>query len=116
MYTCTSQYYNNIIATAHDNRNNDNNNNMYYYIMLKLITTKMIQVIIIIIIITIMTGRWQEVGVYVRGAQSSLSGDRACMNESTAEGCAVCTRYTQRRRRAGRGTSEWVGGWWRRLR
>lgn len=51
------------------------------------------------------------VGVYVRGSQSSLSGDRECMNESTVEGCAVCTRYTRRRYRAGRGTREWVDGW-----
>lgn len=44
--------------------------------------------------------------VYVRCAQSSLSGDRACMNESAVEGCAVCTRYTRQRR----SVDEWAGG------
>jgi hypothetical protein len=35
--------------------------------------------------------------VYVCCAQSSLSGDRACMNESAVESCAACTRYTRQR-------------------
>jgi len=45
-----------------------------------------------------MTRQLYPMVVYVRCAQSSLSGDRACMNENAVEGCAVCTRYTRKRR------------------